>query len=102
MRVLLSRLYPLEMGWDGAGVDFALLSEIATAAGRCFFNQSDQTKESPRIRSTERINLTRHTSSQRSSLHIDRYRHSPHDPTWEHKAICQTCYPRLDTGPEIL
>ena len=47
MRVLLSRLYPLETGWDGAGVDFALLSEIARAARRCFFDQSDQTKDSP-------------------------------------------------------
>lgn len=67
MRVLLSRLYPLEAGWDGEGVDFALLSEIATAAGLCSFGQSDQTKESPRIRNKKRINEVGHASSQRSS-----------------------------------
>ena len=38
MRVWPGRPYPLGVTWDGAGVNFALFSENATAAELCLFD----------------------------------------------------------------
>lgn len=54
MRVLPGRFHPLGAGWDGEGVNFTLFSENATAVDLCLFDQSEQTKESYRIRIKER------------------------------------------------
>src|SRR6185503_3664911 len=60
MRVLPGRPYPLGAGWDGEGVNFALFSENATAVDLCLFDQSEQSKESHRIRLEERTDQVWH------------------------------------------
>ena len=41
--------YPLGATWDGAGVNFALFSEHATAVDLCLFDSSEATTERERI-----------------------------------------------------
>src|SRR5690554_1771755 len=45
--------YPLGATWDGAGVNFALFSEYATAVELCFFDDETGTQETARIRMPE-------------------------------------------------
>jgi len=49
MRVWPGRPYPLGATWDGAGVNFSLFSENATAVTLCLFDGPDQKKESASI-----------------------------------------------------
>ena len=43
------RPYPLGATWDGAGVNFALFSEHATAVELCLFDPGDPGRETHRI-----------------------------------------------------
>src|SRR5438309_1505113 len=46
--------YPLGANWDGEGVNFALYAENASAVELCLFEGPHATRESQRIRLTER------------------------------------------------
>jgi isoamylase len=52
--------YPLGATWDGAGVNFALFSEHATAVELCLFGSVESTTESRRISLTERDGMIWH------------------------------------------
>jgi glycogen operon protein len=60
MRVWPGRPYPLGTTWDGAGVNFALYSEHATAAELCFFDGTDAAAESLRLPLRERTDRVFH------------------------------------------
>src|SRR6266545_1624075 len=45
--------YPLGATWDGAGVNFALFSEHATAVDLCLFDPDDPSRELQRVRTHE-------------------------------------------------
>lgn len=87
MRVLPGHPYPLGAGWDGEGVNFALFSENATAVDLCLFDQSDQTKESHRIRVKERTDQVWHTylPEVRPGQMYGYRVHGPYDPTSGHR-----------------
>src|ERR1044071_5576475 len=51
---------PLGATWDGAGVNFALFSEHATAVELCLFDAEDPARETARIPLTERTDLVWH------------------------------------------
>ncbi|HWM80322.1 MAG TPA: hypothetical protein VNS56_22270, partial [Methylomirabilota bacterium] len=48
------RPYPLGATWDGAGVNFALFSEHASAVDLCLFHPDDAGREIARVPVTER------------------------------------------------
>ena len=50
MNVWPGKPYPLGATWDGAGVNFALFSENATAVELCLFHIADPDYETARIR----------------------------------------------------
>ncbi|HEX6558469.1 MAG TPA: glycogen debranching protein GlgX, partial [Longimicrobiales bacterium] len=52
--------HPLGATWDGAGVNFAVYSENATAVELCLFDASDPTRETERIRVRERDSFVWH------------------------------------------
>src|SRR5262249_53825248 len=52
--------YPLGATWDGAGVNFALFSEHATAVDLCLFDSEDPRRERQRIRMQEHTNQVWH------------------------------------------
>src|ERR671929_2400081 len=52
--------FPLGATWDGAGVNFALFSENATAVELCLFDSNDAPVESRRIPLAERTDLVWH------------------------------------------
>jgi glycogen operon protein len=52
--------YPLGATWDGAGVNFALFSENATAVELCLFDEADGNRETARIRMPEHTNQVWH------------------------------------------
>ncbi|MBI3078630.1 MAG: glycogen debranching protein GlgX [Deltaproteobacteria bacterium] len=52
--------YPLGATWDGAGVNFALFSEHATAVELCLFDPADPRRETARIRVQERTDQVWH------------------------------------------
>ena len=54
------RPYPLGATWDGAGVNFALFSEHATAVALCFFDDRDPGKETRQIRIEQRTDQVWH------------------------------------------
>jgi glycogen operon protein len=60
MKVWPGQPYPLGATWDGAGVNFALFSEHATAVELCLFDAGDTTQEARRIMLTERTDLVWH------------------------------------------
>ncbi len=49
MQILPGNSYPIGATWDGAGVNFALFSEHATAVEVCLFDSADATAESRRL-----------------------------------------------------
>ena len=53
MRIWPGRPYPLGATWDGAGVNFALFSENATAVDLCLYDEADAPQEAHRIRLEE-------------------------------------------------
>ena len=60
MRTFPGKAYPLGATWDGAGVNFSLYSEGATAVDLCLFDSPYDDQESERIRLTEYTNLAWH------------------------------------------
>jgi glycogen operon protein len=54
------RPYPLGATWDGAGVNFALFSEHATAVALCLFDEPDPGKEIRQIRIEQRTDQVWH------------------------------------------
>ena len=53
MQVWPGQPYPLGATWDGAGVNFALFSENATAVELCLFDADDPSREAHKIRLVE-------------------------------------------------
>ena len=60
MRVWPGSSYPLGATWNGAGVNFAIFSEHATAVELCLFDNPEATKESKRIRMREHTDQVWH------------------------------------------
>ena len=60
MKVWPGQPYPLGATWDGAGVNFALFSENATAVDLCLFERPDGAGEIPTIRLTEQTDQVWH------------------------------------------
>src|SRR5512134_3148842 len=56
MRIWPGRPYPLGATWDGAGVNFALFSEHATAVQLCLFDSPGETVERVAVPLTDRTN----------------------------------------------
>src|SRR5918992_2958982 len=83
MRVWPGQSYPLGATWDGAGVNFALFSEHATAVELCLFDGPDGNYETARIPITEQtdqvwhVYLTDVRPGQRYGYRI----HGPYEPS---------------------
>src|SRR5947207_13107856 len=60
MKVWPGQPYPLGATWDGAGVNFALFSENASAVELCLFDAASPARESQRIRLVEHTDLVWH------------------------------------------
>ena len=60
MKVWPGQPYPQGATWDGAGVNFALFSENATATDLCLFERPDGGGEVSTIRLTEQTNQVWH------------------------------------------
>jgi glycogen operon protein len=60
VRVLPGSPFPLGATWIGAGVNFALVSEHATAVELCLFDSIEAEAESERVRLTEREGMVWH------------------------------------------
>src|SRR5919202_5851389 len=60
MKVWPGQPYPLGATWDGAGVNFALFSEHATAVELCLFDAGDPARETARVALVERTDLVWH------------------------------------------
>src|ERR687890_529977 len=60
MQVWPGQPYPLGATWDGAGVNFALFSEHATAVELCLFDSDDPAREVKRIRMPEQTDYVWH------------------------------------------
>src|SRR5512145_2220507 len=60
MRVWPGMPYPLGATWDGAGVNFALFSEHATAVELCLFDPADPARQAQRIPVRERTDQIWH------------------------------------------
>ncbi|MCA1619311.1 MAG: glycogen debranching protein GlgX [Acidobacteria bacterium] len=87
MKVWPGQPYPLGATWDGAGVNFALFSEHATAVELCLFDDADPTRESRRVRLTERTDLVWHAylpEARPGQLYGYRV-HGPYEPQHGHR-----------------
>jgi isoamylase len=79
--------YPLGASWDGAGVNFALFSESATAVEVCLFEGPEGHEEMARIPLTERTDQVWHAylpkvrPGQRYGYRV----HGPYDPASGHR-----------------
>jgi isoamylase len=79
--------YPLGATWDGAGVNFALFSEHATAVELCLFDRTDPPQEIARLPLTEQTDLVWHVylpevrPGQRYGYRV----HGPYDPAAGHR-----------------
>ncbi|HEX8070479.1 MAG TPA: glycogen debranching protein GlgX [Pyrinomonadaceae bacterium] len=60
MKIWPGQPHPLGATWDGAGVNFALFSENATAVELCLFDAPDGVRETHRIRLTEHTDQVWH------------------------------------------
>ncbi|HYO63322.1 MAG TPA: glycogen debranching protein GlgX [Pyrinomonadaceae bacterium] len=60
MKIWPGQPYPQGATWDGAGVNFAVFSENATAVELCLFDSPDAARESARIRLTEQTDQVWH------------------------------------------
>jgi isoamylase len=79
--------YPLGATWDGAGVNFALFSEHATAVDLCLFDPEDPRREHHRIRMQEHTNQVWHVylPEARPGLPYGYRVHGPFDPEHGHR-----------------
>lgn len=86
-RVWPGQPYPLGATWDGAGVNFALFSEHATAVDLCLFDTDDPGRESARIPVKERTDQVWHAylpdvrPGQRYGYRV----HGPYEPDGGHR-----------------
>ncbi len=87
MKVWPGQPYPLGATWDGAGVNFALFSENATAVELCLFDSPDAAQESRRVRLTEHTDQVWHAylPAARPGLLYGYRVHGPHDPRAGHR-----------------
>ena len=87
MRIRPGNPYPLGATWDGAGVNFAIFSEHATAVDVCLFDSADAKRESVRLRLPEQTDMIWH--GYLSGILPDQtygYRvHGPYDPGAGHR-----------------
>jgi isoamylase len=87
MKVWPGQPYPLGATWDGAGVNFALFSEHATAVELCLFDGPDGNYETARIPVTEQtdhvwhVYLTEVRPGQRYGYRV----HGPYEPSAGHR-----------------
>jgi glycogen operon protein len=87
MKVWPGQPYPLGATWDGAGVNFALFSEHATAVELCLFDAADPTRESRRVQLAERTDLVWHAylpEARPGQLYGYRV-HGPYEPQHGHR-----------------
>ncbi len=87
MKVWPGQPYPLGATWDGAGVNFALFSEHATAVELCLFDAEDPTREAERVLLTERTDLVWHAylpEARPGQLYGYRV-HGPYEPQAGHR-----------------
>ena len=87
MRVWPGASHPLGATWDGAGVNFALFSEHATAVELCLFDDRDERVERARIRLEERDDQVWHCylPQARPGLRYGYRVHGPYDPAAGHR-----------------
>jgi isoamylase len=81
------RPYPLGATWDGAGVNFALFSEHATAVALCLFDERDPGKEIRQIRLEQRTDQVWHAyvpGVRPGALYAYRV-NGPYDPAQGHR-----------------
>src|SRR5438128_20671 len=76
------RPYPLGATWDGAGVNFALFSEDATAVELCLFDRPESGVAREQLRLHERTDLVWHRyAPDLGPGQLYEYRvHGPYDP----------------------
>jgi isoamylase len=81
------RPYPLGAAWDGAGVNFALFSEHATAVELCLFDPAEPAREIRRIAVTERTDQIWHVylPEARPGLLYGYRVHGPYAPAAGHR-----------------
>jgi glycogen operon protein len=81
------RPYPLGATWDGAGVNFALFSEHATAVELCLFDPADPGRERARISIEERTDQVWHAylPEARPGLLYGYRVHGPYEPAAGHR-----------------
>jgi glycogen operon protein len=79
--------YPLGATWDGAGVNFALFSEHATAVDLCLFEPDDPAREVQRVRMHEQTNQVWHVylPEARPGLPYGYRVHGPYEPESGHR-----------------
>jgi isoamylase len=79
--------YPLGATWDGAGVNFALFSEHATAVDLCLFDPEDPRRERHRLRVQEQTNQVWHVylPEARPGLPYGYRVHGPYEPKNGHR-----------------
>ena len=79
--------YPLGATWDGAGINFALFSEHATAVDLCLFDPEDPRRERHRIRMRDRTNQVWHVylPEARPGLPYGYRVHGPYAPEDGHR-----------------
>jgi len=87
IRIRPGRPYPLGATWDGAGVNFALFSEHATAVELCLFDPADTGREIHRIPIRERTDQVWHAflPEARPGLLYGYRVHGPYDPPAGHR-----------------
>lgn len=79
--------YPLGANWDGAGVNFALFADNATAVELCLFDDNDDAREVARIKLTERTHHVWHgyVEGVGPGLLYGYRVHGPYDPNNGHR-----------------
>lgn len=87
MRVWPGKPYPLGATWDGAGVNFALFSEHATAVELCLFDSGDTATQSDVIRMPEQTDQVWHCylPDARPGLLYGYRLHGPYAPEQGHR-----------------
>ena len=87
MRMQPGSPYPLGATWDGAGVNFALFSESATAVDLCLFDPGDPRLEQHRLRMRERTDQVWHAylPEARPGLLYGYRVEGPYDPAQGHR-----------------
>jgi isoamylase len=87
MQVWPGQPYPLGATWDGAGVNFALFSENATAVELCLFDAADPARQTHRIRLAEHTDQVWHAylpEARPGQLYGYRV-HGPYEPQAGHR-----------------